>query len=536
MYQVLYRKWRSRTFLDVYGQPQVTSLLMNSIISDRISHAYLFTGSRGTGKTSCAKILAKAVNCLHPVKGNPCNECEICRGIDSESIIDVVEMDAASNNGVDDIRMLRDKVNFKPQVCKYLVYIIDEVHMLSPSAFNALLKTLEEPPSYVIFILATTESHKIPATVLSRCQRLNFRRIAPEDIAKRLQFITEAEGGSITDAAAMLIAKLSDGGMRDAVSLLDQCLGRGEDVTEELVSAVAGLSGAEHILTLSEYIRKGSTAEIMEQIAALYSQSKDMLRLCDELIAHFRSIMIIKTVKKPELLLTAPTAELERLREEAESYSLSESLLLIDLLSSALEKMGRGSNRRVEMEMCLVSAASKLSKEQDSGGADNSSELLEALGRRVSELEKKLRDGVRTAPPAAQNKAAGAAVTPPIAKSTAEELSDRAVPFAQWSEILLALEKANNPMLVAALSGSAGYVSDEYILIDCNQFSVDLLRQPAVKSALRDVISSVCGRVYKFGPYRPSSSAAAGEENLSEVLKKRVIQSGLTDTDTDTNT
>ena len=242
MYQVLYRKYRPKVFSDVYGQDHVTSTLKNEIKNGRISHAYLFTGSRGTGKTTCAKILAKAVNCEHNIDGEPCNECEVCKGLDNGSIYDVVEIDAASNNGVDNIRELRDDTNYAPTRGKYRVYIIDEVHMLSTGAFNALLKTLEEPPAHVIFILATTEVHKLPATILSRCQRFDFKRIQPETMAKRLNQVAEAEGITLESDAALLIARIADGALRDGLSILDQCAGRGKTVDTRLVSEVAGLA------------------------------------------------------------------------------------------------------------------------------------------------------------------------------------------------------------------------------------------------------------------------------------------------------
>ena len=242
-YQALYRKWRPQVFADVVGQEHVTRTLMNEVRTGRHSHAYLFTGSRGTGKTTCAKIFAKAVNCEHPVNGDPCNCCETCKGIDNGSILDVVEIDAASNNGVDNIREIRDEANFTPVGGKYRVYIIDEVHMLSTGAFNALLKTLEEPPEHVKFVLATTEVHKLPATILSRCQRFDFHRISPEDIAARLNYVAKEEHLDLTPGAANLIARLADGALRDALSILDQCIGQGTSIDEATVNAVVGLAG-----------------------------------------------------------------------------------------------------------------------------------------------------------------------------------------------------------------------------------------------------------------------------------------------------
>ena len=322
MYQVLYRKWRPKVFSDVVGQPQVTVTLRNELKAGRVSHAYLFTGSRGTGKTTCAKILAKAVNCLNPKDGDPCGKCEICCGIDNGSVLDVSEIDAASNNGVDSIRELREEVNFTPAVAAYRVYIIDEVHMLSAGAFNALLKTLEEPPAHVIFILATTELHKVPATILSRCQRLDFHRIAPETMADRLQYIGEQEGAQIEQEAALMIARLSDGALRDALSLLDQCIGRSKKVTPEIVSDSAGLSGEEYRVQITDAIAQQDTATLLTIVDELHRSSKDMVRLTGELIAHFRNIMLYKTMKNPRGLIIAGAEEQEQIERQAHLFSL----------------------------------------------------------------------------------------------------------------------------------------------------------------------------------------------------------------------
>ncbi|MBS6164042.1 MAG: DNA polymerase III subunit gamma/tau, partial [Clostridiales bacterium] len=297
MYQVLYRKWRPKVFADVVGQPQVTVTLKNELMSGRISHAYLFTGSRGTGKTTCAKILAKAVNCLNPRDGDPCGECEICRGIESGSIMDIVEIDAASNNGVDNIRSLREEANYTPSAAKYRAFIIDEVHMLSIGAFNALLKTLEEPPQHVIFILATTEVHKIPATILSRCQRFDFQRIPPQEIAGRLSEIAGREGAALEDQAALLLAKLSDGAMRDALSLLDQCLGRSSDVTVDVVTETVGLVGHDYLFKLVDAVNGEDAPTALNLLDQMYRGSKDMTRLCEELSSHYRGLMLVKTMK-----------------------------------------------------------------------------------------------------------------------------------------------------------------------------------------------------------------------------------------------
>ncbi|WP_228725130.1 DNA polymerase III subunit gamma/tau [Caproicibacter fermentans] len=346
MYQVLYRKWRPKSFSDVVGQPQVTETLKNELTSGRVAHAYLFTGSRGTGKTTCAKILAKAVNCLNPKDGDPCGECEICRGIDDGSVMDIVEIDAASNNGVDSIRTLREEANFTPAAAKYRVYIIDEVHMLSVGAFNALLKTLEEPPAHVIFILATTEVHKLPATILSRCQRFDFHRIPPQEIAERLTYVAEHEDASIEPQAALLIARLADGALRDALSILDQCFGRAKTVTEDVVVETAGLVGRNHLFELADAVRRQDSAAALEMIDRLHASSKDMARLCEELSSHFRSLMLIKTMKEPRSLLAVTDSEYGELTEQSRAISIETILHAIDALQATLEKMFRGGDRR----------------------------------------------------------------------------------------------------------------------------------------------------------------------------------------------
>ena len=378
MYQVLYRKWRPRVFADVVGQPQVTKTLQNELTAGRVAHAYLFTGCRGTGKTTCAKILAKAVNCLHPKDGDPCGECEICRGVQDGSIMDIVEIDAASNNGVDSIRMLREEANFTPAVAKYRVYIIDEVHMLSTGAFNALLKTLEEPPAHVIFILATTEVHKLPATILSRCQRFDFHRIPPEDIAARLVYIAGEEGASLENEAALLLARLADGAMRDALSLLDQCLGRSKEVTVEVVNEAAGLASREHLFQLADAIYHKDSAAALTVIDEMHRAGKDMARLCEELSSHLRYLMLMKTMRDAHSMVAVTETEYARLEKQALAIPLSVILHGMDTLQETLERMYRGVDRRTEMEMALLRLCCP---ELDDSRA--------ALVRRIEVLEKR---------------------------------------------------------------------------------------------------------------------------------------------------
>ena len=541
MYQVLYRKWRPQVFKDVVGQPQVTQTLKNELKAGRIAHAYLFTGSRGTGKTTCAKILARAVNCLSPVDGDPCGECEICRGIQDGSILDVVEIDAASNNGVDSIRALREEVNFTPAAAKYRVYIIDEVHMLSIGAFNALLKTLEEPPAHVIFILATTEVHKLPATILSRCQRFDFRRIPPEDIAGRLRYVTEQEGGTIDEEAAMLLARLSDGAMRDALSLLDQCLGRSKHVDVKVVNEAAGLASREHLFTLTEALRDGDSAKALAVVDEMHRAGKDMARLCEEWQSHLRALMLIKTMHDARRLVAVTDDEFAALEKQALSVRLSVLLHGLDTLQETLERMYRGGDRRTAFEMAVLRLCCP---ELDDSRA--------ALVRRIEALGRGL-PLHRTAQPAAQPSAneppaaapeeedppaafaAPASPTPPEPAAHASKspppslqaLAAAAEPLTEWPEILQELKQYSRTV-AAAFDGSSAYTSGPYVLIDAqSELAFRLLREPAQRDGMRRAIQKVTGRTYKLGPYRPADESAQKAADPLQALAERSQAQGV---------
>ena len=355
MYRALYRKWRPQRFEDVVAQRGIVTALRNQIATGRVGHAYLFTGVRGTGKTTCAKIFAKAVNCLHPQNGDPCGECEICRGIDNGSILDVVEMDAASNNGVDDIRDLRDETAYTPSACHYKVYIIDEVHMLSTAAFNALLKTLEEPPAHVIFILATTEIQKVPATILSRCQRYDFTRIGPEDIAQRVEYIAGQEGLELSGEGAELISRLADGAMRDALSILDTCAGVTAKIDADVVRRMAGVTDRSYLFHISDALEAQDAAAALAQLAQLRQQSVDVKRLTEELIAHYRALMLA-ALPGGQALLSGVSPEEEKLYlEKGSRMGQREAIRAIRALGNALEHMTRGSDQRIELELALFS-------------------------------------------------------------------------------------------------------------------------------------------------------------------------------------
>lgn len=554
MYRVLYRKWRPAVFTDVSGQEHITSTLQNEVSSGRLNHAYLFTGSRGTGKTTCAKILAKAVNCLNPQNGNPCGKCEICKGIDDGSILDIVEMDAASNRKIDDIRQIIDEVQFKPAKCKYRVYIVDEVHMLTTEAFNALLKTLEEPPEHVIFILATTEVHKLPQTIRSRCQRFDFHRIPPKAIADRVEYVVSQENAEITESAALMLASVADGALRDALSLLDSCLAVSSHIDEEVVRNAAGLVSKTYLFELATAIINKNPTKSLEIIDMLYSESKDMARLCDELVEHFRALMLIKTIKNPRDILIMSDDEFEQAVTQSDYLSLADIVFYMDVLSRAYQRMGRGTGDRTELEMALV----KLSATELDG-------TVEALTARVTALEKAVKRGITVnyAQPAQQSvqaEAAQSASVPntqteveepfakpepehkkaPVAKPAPEvkpvaqrasvnldELYDNAVPFARWVEVVDSLKSVSRS-IAAAFAGSTAYESGNYLLIDTNnELAFDLLRQNGRRAEIKQTLLELTGKNYSLGPYKRSTPKKVEKTDPLNSLVQSLEGSGV---------
>lgn len=362
MYKALYRKYRPKTFDEICGQEAVTTSLKNQVKNNEISHAYIFQGTRGTGKTSAAKILSRAVNCLHPVDGNPCNECENCKSILNESSLDVVEMDAASNNGVDDIRELKEKVIYPPQSLKYKVYIIDEVHMLSKGAFNALLKILEEPPRHLIFILATTEIEKIPATILSRSQKYNFKRISIEKISENLKKIAELEGKSCDDEVFTLIAKSSDGAMRDALSVLDQLLTKNKNhIKLEDAMEVLGISSSELLFNLSRALIEKNVNESLLAIDEIYKEGVDFNTLSSQILNHFRDLLMVKTLKDPKKIVYSTF--LKEFQEIAGRVDLEDLLIIIDILKNLSIEIKYAENKRVVFEMNAVKICNRILKD-----------------------------------------------------------------------------------------------------------------------------------------------------------------------------
>lgn len=383
MYQALYRKYRPQTFDDVVGQMAVTQTLKTQLLSGKLSHAYLFTGSRGTGKTTSAKILAKAVNCENPHDGNPCNCCKACVAIDSGACMDVLEIDAASNNGVDNVRDLRDDAIYTPSQVKMRVYIIDEVHMLSISAFNALLKIIEEPPEHLLFILATTELHKVPATILSRCQRFSFRRISQEDIAARLQYVAYQEKIDLDDSAAKVLARLADGAMRDGLSLLDQCASATDgELTSERVYACLGIAGIMECGKLMRYIAEHDTGKALALVDRFYAEGKDMGALLDELACLTRDFMILKTAPQQGLSMLSGVASDDEVTELVKSFSTVELSRMMGIIQQTAAGFTRSTSRRMDAELCVVNLC------QPELSLD-----AESVNSRITRLEEILKSG-----------------------------------------------------------------------------------------------------------------------------------------------
>ncbi len=502
MYQALYRKWRPRAFDDVISQPSVRDALLHQIADGRTGHAYLFTGSRGTGKTTCARILAKAVNCLQPTpEGNPCLECEICRDAERGALGDIVEIDAASNNSVEDVRDLREGTVYLPERCRYKVYIIDEVHMLSPSAWGALLKVMEEPPEYVKFILATTEVHKVPATIVSRCQCYPFRRIRSADIAARLLSIAEKEDFTLEADAAALIAHLSDGGMRDALSLLDQCASVDDTVTVDSVVQIAGVAGRDATLDIVEAVLENDAPKVMEAVGSLYDQAKDMTRLCDEITEHMRNLMLIRAgLGAQQDLFTCLPDEMARLDAMAENVSLETIFSDLSALQDCRERMHNVQGKRTELEMTLL-------------------QLTMPTVRLMP-------PPTVSAPVPPPSSPASPSPAPVPQVNSSPSPTEARHPVAQWADICAQCETIS-PAMTGILRNSAAYIAGERFIVEVsNQFSLDLLmknREDATK--LKEVINTFLGHTYKFTVIVSKDKVEKGSK--VQTLVDRAKQSGI---------
>lgn len=486
-YQALYRKYRPQTFDDVSGQAAVTQTLKTQLMSGKMSHAYLFTGSRGTGKTSCAKILAKAVNCLHPDNGNPCNACEACRAIDSGSCMDVLEIDAASNNGVDNVRDLRDDAIYTPSQVKMRVYIIDEVHMLSISAFNALLKIIEEPPEHLLFILATTELHKVPATILSRCQRFSFRRISQEDIAARLQYVAYQENIDLDDSAARVLARLADGGMRDGLSLLDQCASATTgELTAERVYACLGIAGEQKCGELMGYIAAHDTRKALELFNRLYAEGKDLGALLDELACLTRDLLVLKTAGNAGITMLSGVASDQETLALGKAFGSGELVRMMERIQQTVAAFTRSSSRRMDAELCLVELC------QPELNTD-----VSALNARLTRLEEQWKTGAVMLPQKAAKPAAPVEdeelPPPPDDDDAPPEAEDSPAPKPQndapagfWLDLCGGVRKELKPPVTGFFAGTPnapvqGVLTGGKLELQCtNAFTAQMLDKPEI--------------------------------------------------------
>ena len=494
LYQALYRKWRPVSFDDVCGQNHITDILRYETAENRISHAYLFCGPRGTGKTTCAKILAKAINCTSPVNGNPCGQCEACRGIDSESTTDVLEMDAASNNGVDAVRAIRDEVIYTPSNMKYRVYIVDEVHMLSISAFNALLKTLEEPPAHVVFILATTELQKLPATIISRCQRFDFRRISTSVISDRLMHIAKAEGIDLSADAARVLARHANGGMRDAISLLDLCSSSGNALDAKPVEELLGISSLDSIRKLAHSVLEKDLSFAFKTIHDVSISSVDIAVFWQDIISFYRDMLIVKTTASPKDYLDCTDEELVLLTSAASAYPYEQLLYHINLLDEAFANMQRsGSTKRMIAELSFVKMCDPSLSEEKS-----------ALVARIAALEEKVAllsvTGTVVKPvlkdESKESKLEKEAVPEVEVALKAEVRVDKKKPLPYWLEIVESLSKEYRSAM-GLRNGSKAYVDNDKIIVKVSSsFTIKLISDETIKNALAAMISSREGKIY----------------------------------------
>ena len=505
MYQALYRKYRPQTFDDMVGQMAVTQTLKTQLMSGRLSHAYLFTGSRGTGKTSSAKILAKAVNCENPIDGNPCNCCDACRSIDAGSCMDVLEIDAASNNGVDNVRDLRDDAIYTPSQVKMRVYIIDEVHMLSISAFNALLKIIEEPPEHLLFILATTELHKVPATILSRCQRFAFRRISQEDIAARLQYVAYQENIDLDDSAARVLARLADGGMRDGLSLLDQCASATEgELTAQRVYNCLGIAGIQECGTLMRHIAEHDSSNALSVVNRLYTEGKDMGALLDELACLTRDLMILKTAPKEGISMLSGVTTDDEAKDLAQAFSSGELVRMMNMLQQTLSGFTRSASRRLDAELCIMNLCQpELNRDSD------------AILARLTKLEDQLKSGMFTQVKPAEMvtqipvEKQSEAQDPVVQESNMQSLSDEVVNFEEkedsapvgfWTDIAAAVRNELMPPVSGFFTSTQNAPvrgelrGDKLVLICANKFTMEIINKSETMELVARKAAAKLGR------------------------------------------
>ncbi len=556
-YTALYRKWRPLVFEDVVEQEHVVRTIKNTVKSERIAHAYLFCGTRGTGKTTMAKIFARAINCLNPKDGDPCNECEVCKGILSDSILDVVEIDAASNNSVDNVREIRDEVVYAPSQAKYKVYIIDEVHMLSAGAFNALLKTLEEPPPHVVFILATTDPHKLPATILSRCQRFDFKKITPGSIAERVGIIAGASNISLEKDAALLIARLADGAMRDALSILDQCIAVGNNnITHQNVLDVIGIVSDDFISEIVDYVKEKNVEGLVGGVERLSSNGRDILRFASDLVMYFRNLLICKLAKNPVEIIDAGKQYIEKMMVQSEAFSKERIISIIKELSSFESQLKYALNQRVFLEIMLISISVG-----NSGQSSDTGDLQD----RVTDLENTIRSGavnyaananpagpINTAAPVIPGAGRVLDGMPPVpsgigtantSPASAFQMNDKKTkvneikkasahqPLEMWTEVISELRSSGRMMLATYLASTKAVAADEATVLVVFPAEVVSLKNSISKpehiEVLQNILSKKLGRTVRIKiidedalvDVVPDQASGKNEVQESELLK-----------------
>ena len=488
-HMALYRKYRPKTFSEVIGQNVVKESLKNQVASGKIGHAFLFTGTRGTGKTSCAKIFAKAINCQHNINGEPCLQCDICKGIENESIYDVTEMDAASNNSVEDIRDILSEVMYLPVMAKYRVYIIDEVHMLSTAAFNALLKTLEEPPAHVVFILATTELHKVPATILSRCQRYDFNRLSIEEIGEALMYIADCEDIQLSVSAARTIASLADGAMRDASSILDTCLSRGNVIDDDVVADVVGVSKQQEILNLAGYIINKDLPSALQEILLLEQKSVDIKRLCEELMTHFRNLLLANLPKSTYQLLNVSEEKFESLKKQAETTNHVFIQSALSAFTNAFESIAKGQSPKIALDIAVYTLCNT---QVVPVNVQPVAQVINTVQQNQTEKPQQMED-------------------------------EKPIPFAQWFDAIDIVGTIEKP-LYSLMKGSHAYLYKNIVYIDGHEALNNYLRNNKEAGAIvKMAIEKACGRKHNIGGYKNIADKFGPPKNdgIEDILSLR---------------
>ena len=528
-YRALYREWRPRDFSHVVGQKAIIDTLRNQVITRRIAHAYLFCGSRGTGKTSTAKILAKAINCENPKDGDPCGVCPNCLRADMEETLDVIEIDAASNNGVDEIRDLRDTVKYPPQYGTYKVYIIDEVHMLSTSAFNALLKTLEEPPEHIVFILATTEPQKLPETILSRCQRFDFGRISVNDIEGRLKEAADGCGAHVTDGALMLIARFSEGGMRDALSLLDMCLGYSNQVDETLVRSILGTSDSSFLFEFSDALADTDAGKVFHLIDRLMRDGKDPAVFARDMCRHIRALLIAKlSPEETASVMDISGEEGEEYRRHAEDLTVSRLMKILELFMSLDNEMRYASTPRIALENAALKCCLKMEETDEQTLSDRITELENKLNR----LTNLIRKGSLKADPASADadkdlvqKPAESAQEPVRQQKSSMKIKPGADAEAAWKEMMSTVQRSDISLWSFLSQGKLISAADHHYrwranVTDGEEQYISLLNRPEKAEMLSSKLSEITGEKCDFMAVGHQTDLPAGEESDDVYMKK----------------